>query len=127
MPIPRTTGSTPPGHTHDAEVRPRGAGAAEHRTAIDAWMGRGERRAPSPATVEPPSPSSTSSWPALRLRASVGRGQRNHAADVRKLQQRLADLGFDVGVDGRYGRRTSPRACADDRNGAPSRRRIPCT
>ncbi|MFH1811948.1 MAG: peptidoglycan-binding domain-containing protein [Pseudomonadota bacterium] len=40
------------------------------------------------------------------LQGSVGVDGRNNADDVRAVQQRLKDLGFDVSVDGQWGRGT---------------------
>jgi hypothetical protein len=42
----------------------------------------------------------------LRLSGPVGPGAANNKADVRKVQQRLKDLGLDIGVDGAYGKQT---------------------
>lgn len=42
----------------------------------------------------------------LRLGAAVGAGQANREDDVRALQQRLSDMGFDIDVDGDYGSQT---------------------
>ena len=40
------------------------------------------------------------------LTASVGRGGTNRPADVRLVQQKLKDVGFNIGVDGQFGRNT---------------------
>lgn len=61
-----------------------------------------------------PSPRATSPLPAIDaaararfpLSAPVGAGGRNLPADVRLVQQRLAAVGFDLGVDGQFGRKT---------------------
>lgn len=41
------------------------------------------------------------------LTAAVGSGQANHAADVRAVQERLREIGFDVAADGEFGSQTS--------------------
>ncbi len=38
-----------------------------------------------------------------QLSGTVGRGGQNKTEDVKKVQQRLADLGFDIDVDGQWG------------------------
>jgi hypothetical protein len=65
------------------------AGRALH--ALDVLFSSGGAAAPTP----------------IRLSAPVGAGQPNRAQDVRALQQRLKDIGFDIDVDGKYGNQTA--------------------
>ncbi|MEW5738952.1 MAG: peptidoglycan-binding domain-containing protein [Myxococcota bacterium] len=67
--------------------------------AVEARLEASPARAPLP-------PLSDAGRARLPLSAAVGRGAPNRAADVRLVQARLRDVGFDVGVDGQFGPRT---------------------
>ncbi len=59
-----------------------------------------------PLELTPPQPSAAPLQPAMPLVGTVGAGGRNRTDDVKAVQQRLRELGFPVGVDGRMGPQT---------------------
>lgn len=61
---------------------------------------------PSPRVATPPAPIDAAARARFPLTGSVGSGGQNRSADVRLVQQRLKDVGFDLGVDGQWGRKS---------------------
>lgn len=83
-------------------VKPLGWSFGPVERALDALDGRFEASAgsgPLPALTE-------AGRARLPLSAAVGRGAPNRSDDVRLVQSRLKDVGFEVGVDGQFGPRT---------------------
>ncbi len=85
-------------------VKPRGWSAAPVDHAFDAFDSRFEaspNRGPAPLPAV--GPEGRARFP---LSGPVGAGAPNRREDVRALQARLKEVGFDLGVDGQYGPRT---------------------
>ncbi len=61
---------------------------------------------PSPRAPAPAAPIDGAARARFPLTGSVGAGGQNRSADVRLVQQRLKEVGFDLAVDGQWGRKT---------------------
>lgn len=90
----------PRGWTPDAA---RGERSTKADTAYDAFESHFQ---PSPRAPAPAAPIDGAARARFPLSGPVGAGGRNLAADVRLVQQRLKDVGFDLGVDGQWGRKS---------------------
>lgn len=77
-------------------------GAREEMSAVELAEARRELWSAFAAATTPSAASETP----LTLGAAVGAGRANQTADVLRVQERLAELGFDVKVDGDYGSNT---------------------
>jgi peptidoglycan hydrolase-like protein with peptidoglycan-binding domain len=83
-------------------VKSRGWSAARVDHAFDAFDSRFEA-SPAPRTAPVVDAAARARLP---LTGSVGAGATNRSADVKLIQQRLKDVGFDLGVDGQFGGKT---------------------
>lgn len=84
-------------------VKPRGWSAPAASKVDHAFDGFESRFQPSPIAPPAAPPIDRGRFP---LTASVGAGATNRKEDVRLVQQRLKDAGFELSVDGQFGRGT---------------------
>lgn len=98
------------GSADELNVKPRAAGGgwtAPARTKVDHGFDAFESHfKPSPNAPTASATVELARRARFPLTASVGRGGANRPADVRLVQQRLKDVGFNLGVDGQFGPRT---------------------